>query len=78
MGHSNSHRALLLLGAVALERRDRAAALGLLDLLDAEHPARKLLDLDGELLPRTVLDDLGDVRIRRYVRPWLQDRIAKD
>jgi hypothetical protein len=78
MGHSNSHRALLLLGAVALERRDRAAALGLLDLLDAEHPARKLLDLDGELLPRTVLDDLGDVRIRRYVRPWLQNRIAKD
>jgi hypothetical protein len=78
MGHSNSHRALVLLGAVALESRDRAAALGLLDLLDAEHPARKLLDLDGELLPRTVLDDLGDVRIRRYVRPWLPDRIEKE
>jgi hypothetical protein len=78
IGHSNSHRALLLLGAAALESRDRAAALGLLDLLGAKHPARKLLDLNGELLPSTVLDDLGDVRIRRYVRPWLQDRIAKD
>ncbi len=78
LGHSNSHRALLLLGAIVLENRDRAAALGLLHVLDAEHPARKILDLNGELLPRTALDDLGDVRIRRYVRPWLQERIAKE
>lgn len=78
LGHTNSHRALLLLGAIVLENRNRAAALGLLHLLDAEHPARRLLDLNGELLPLTVLDDLGDVRIRRYVRPWLQERISKE
>ncbi|WP_108513605.1 hypothetical protein [Bradyrhizobium algeriense] len=78
IGHSNSHRALLLLGAIALEHRDPLAALKLLDLLDAEHPARRLLDSDSDLLPRNVLDDLGDVRIRRYVRPWLIDRIAKE
>ncbi|MGY4433933.1 hypothetical protein ACVWWO_006410 [Bradyrhizobium sp. F1.13.1] len=77
VGHSQSHRALLLLGAVALESRDRDAALGLLELLDLGHPARGLLASD-ELLPRTVLDDLGHVRIRRYVRPWLSHRIAKE
>ncbi|XSC47599.1 hypothetical protein ACF1BQ_020485 [Bradyrhizobium sp. RDT10] len=77
VGHSQSHRALLLLGAVALETRDRGAALGLLELLDAGHPARRLLASD-EPLPRTVLDDLGHVRIRRYVRQWLADRIAKE
>lgn len=77
VGHSQSHRALLLLGAVALESRDRGAALGLLKLLDAGHPAQALLASD-ELLPSTVLDDLGHVRIRRYVRPWLSHRIAKD
>jgi hypothetical protein len=78
VAHSNAHRALLLLGARALEERDRTAALRILGLLAPGHPARLLLDLDGELLPRTVLDDLGDVRIRRYVRPWLQDLIAED
>jgi hypothetical protein len=77
-GHSHSHRALLLLGAAALESRDRRAALSLLELLDVGHPARRLLDSDDVLLPRTVLDDLGDIRIRRYVRPWLNDRIAKE
>lgn len=76
VGHSQSHRALLLLGVVALGSRDRAAALGLLKLLDAGHPARRLLATD-ELLPPNVLDDLGDVRIRRYVGRWLNDRIAK-
>ncbi len=76
-GQSHSHRALLLLGAAGLESRDRSAALGLLELLDAGHPARRLLE-PGELLPRTVLDDLGHVRIRKYVREWLNDRIAKD
>ena len=77
VNHSKPHRALLLLGACALEHRDRVAALGILDLLDAGHPARRLLDLDGGPLPHTVLDDLGDVRVRRYVRACLQERIAK-
>lgn len=76
VGHSQPHRALLLLGVIALESRDRATALGLLELLDTGHPARRLLATD-ELLPSTVLDDLGDVRIRRYVGQWLNDRIAK-
>lgn len=76
VGHSYSHRALLLVGAVGLEKRDRGAALGLLNLLDANHPARRLLESGGLLSP-TALDDLGDVRIRRYVRQWLKDRIAK-
>lgn len=47
-----------------------------LKLLDAGRPARRLLATD-ELLPPTVLDDLGDVRIRRHVGRWLNDRIAK-
>lgn len=76
VGHSQSHRALLLLGAAALESRDRGAALGLLGLLDAGHPAQRLL-APSELLPPTVLDDLGHVRIRRYVGQWLRHRIAK-
>jgi hypothetical protein len=78
VGNSNSHRALLLLGIVVLGPRDRTAAVRLLDLLDVGHPGRRILDSDGVLLPRSTLDDLGDVRIRRYVRPWLQDRIAKE
>ena len=78
VAHSNLHRVLLLLGARVMEERDRTAALRILGLLTAGHPARRLLDLNGELLPRTVLDDLGDVRIRRYVQPWLQDLIAED
>jgi hypothetical protein len=78
VGNSNSHRALLLLGVVVLEPRDRMAALRLLDLLDVDHSGRRILDSDDALLPRTVLDDLGDVRIRRYVRPRLQGRIAEE
>ncbi|WP_017907173.1 hypothetical protein [Pseudomonas asplenii] len=78
VGKSQAHRALLLLGAYELESRDRAVALRLLDLLDVGHPARKLLDGDGPLLPINVLDDLGDVRIRRRVGEWLKDRIEKN
>ena len=78
VSHSNQHRALLLLGACALADRDRAAAVRVFALLDTGHPAWRLLDWDGAPLPRSVLDDLGDVRIRRYVRAWLQDRIAED
>ena len=76
VAHSNKHRALLLLGAWALSERDRVAAAGLLDLLDAGHPGRRLLDLPaGERLPASILDDLGHVRIRRAVRGWLKDVI---
>ncbi|MNN89762.1 hypothetical protein D3C81_2076200 [compost metagenome] len=59
-----------------MENRDHAAAVDLLDLLDVDHPARRLLDEEEELLPGTVLDDLGDVRIRRHVQLWLSYRIA--
>jgi hypothetical protein len=78
IGKSQTHRALLLLGVYALESRDRAVAMGLLDLLDDGHPARKLLDDDGTLLPSNVLDDLGDVRIRKRVGEWLKDRIEEN
>ncbi|MNF28759.1 hypothetical protein D3C84_94490 [compost metagenome] len=76
LGQSHAHRALLLLGVAVLENRDHAAAVDLLDLLDVDHPARRLLDEEEELLPGTVLDDLGDVRIRRHVQLWLSYRIA--
>jgi len=44
--------------------RDRAVAVELLDLLDVDHPAQRLLDKEEELLPGSVLDYQGDVRIR--------------
>ncbi|KPN91543.1 hypothetical protein AL066_14810 [Pseudomonas nunensis] len=56
--------------------RDRAVAVELLDLLDVDHPAQRLLDKEEELLPGSVLDYQGDVRIRRYVQLWLSYRIA--
>ncbi len=77
VSHSRPHCALLLIGACALEHRDRDAALGILELLEGGHPARRLLDLDGEALPTSALDDLGDVRIRRYVWACLEERISK-
>ncbi|WP_208512893.1 hypothetical protein [Variovorax paradoxus] len=76
VGHSHTHQALVLVAAVALQSRDRAAALGLLELLDVGHPARRLLDFEGDLLPRTVLDTLGDVRIRKAVQARLEERIS--
>jgi hypothetical protein len=79
IAHSANRRALLLLGVVVLAERDRASAAGLLRLLDTNHPAQRLLDLaDGELLPRTVLDDLGHIRIRRAVQTWLKDAIERN
>lgn len=79
IAHSTKRRALLLLGASALAERDRGAAAGLLDLLEPDHPGRRLLDLGAdERLPKTVLDDLGDVRIRKAVREWLKGSIEKD
>lgn len=79
IAHSTRHRALLLVGAWALAARDRGAAAGLLELLDPNHPAKRLLDLgQDELLPNTVLDNLGDARIRKAVRHWLKYSIMKD
>lgn len=79
IAHSTRRRALLLLGVWALAERDHQAAVQLLGLLGADHPARRLLDLaDGERLPKTVLDDLGHVRFRKAVQAWLNDKIAKD
>lgn len=79
VAYSTKRRALLLLGVCGLADRDRPAALGLLALLGSDHPARRLLDLDdGERLPKTVLDDLGHIRVRKAVQGWLDDKIAKD
>ena len=79
IAHSTRHRALLLVGAWALAARDRGAAAGLLELLDPNHPAKRSLDLgQDELLPNTVLDNLGDARIRKAVRHWLKYSIMKD
>nr|WP_315404353.1 hypothetical protein [uncultured Pseudomonas sp.] len=77
VGQSQTHRALLLLGVIVLESRDHFTAVNLLGLLDAGHPARSVLNGGNELLPHTVLDDLGDVRIRKQVYLWLKDRIEK-
>ena len=77
VGQSQTHRALLLLGVIVLESRDHFTAVNLLGLLDAGHPARRVLNGGNELLPHTVLDDLGDVRIRKQVQLWLKDRIEK-
>ena len=79
IAHSTKSRALLLLGVYGLADRDRHAAIGLLALLGSDHPARRLLDLTGdEQLPKTALDDLGHIRIRKAVQGWLNDKIAKD
>ena len=78
MAHSNSHRSLALLGAAQLHGRDAAAGVAMLNLLPEGHPARRLFDMNAGLLPATVLDDLGDVKLRRWVRLWLSDRIAKE
>ncbi|MEQ9127255.1 hypothetical protein [Thalassospira sp.] len=77
---SKKRRALLLLGARSLaDRGESDAANGLLELLGADHPARRLLDLaDGEQLPASVLGDLGHIRIRKVVQEWLFEDIAND
>ena len=79
IANSAQHQALLLLGAWVLSDRDRNAASRLLRLLGPEHPAKKLLDLESdERLPKNVLDDLGNIRIRQAVGIWLKSNIAED
>lgn len=72
---SNKRRALLLVGANAMARRDRTTADRILDLLESGHPGRRLLTAT-EPLPASILDDLGEVRLREAVRKRLCDRIA--
>jgi hypothetical protein len=72
---SNAHRALLLIGAVELETRDRDSAARVLSFLGADHAAGTLLDA-GQPLPVHALDDLGSARLRKHVRERLQNRIA--
>lgn len=76
VAHSARRRALILIGVFGLSDRDESQARGLLDLLKSGHPARRILDLiEEETLPASVLDDLGDIRIRRAVQSWLSNRI---
>ena len=77
IAQSTKRRALLLLGVHFLADRERDAANGLLGLLGSDHPAGRLLDLkDGEKLPKTAIDDLGHIRVRKAVYDWLSDIIA--
>ncbi len=71
---SNKRRALLLVGAATLNSRNNEAAYGVLDLLEPNHPARALLDTKDPL-PSSIIDDLGEVRLRRAVREWFGDRL---
>lgn len=72
---SNKRRALLLVGANSMAKRDRTTADRILDLLEPEHPGRHLL-MASEPLPVSILDDLGKVQLREAVRKRLGDRIA--
>lgn len=71
----NSRRVLLLVGANAMASRDRQAADRILDLLEPDHPGRRLLT-SPEPLPVSILDDLGSVQFREYARKRLGERLA--
>ncbi|WP_245515282.1 hypothetical protein [Rhizobium deserti] len=72
---SNKRRALLLVGANALAKRDRTTAEQIIDLLEPDHPGRQLLTAIDPL-PASILDNLGKVQLREAVRKRLGDRIA--
>lgn len=76
ISHSNNRRALILVGAHVLRRRDETAAMGVLDLFEPDHPARHLFA--GVPLPRTILNDLGSVRIRRFVEAFLSEYLIDE
>jgi hypothetical protein len=78
MVYSNARRMLALLGAAQVYGRDASAGLAILNLVPEGHAARGLCNLDAGLLPATVLDDLGDVKLRKWVRLWLSDHIANE
>ena len=69
ISHSNKRRSLILVGADVLKARDQKAATGVLNLLEPGHPARQLFA--GVPLPRSILNDLGNVRVRRFVEAFL-------
>ncbi|MER9002244.1 MULTISPECIES: hypothetical protein [unclassified Mesorhizobium] len=71
ISHSNNRRALILVGAHALKSRDETAAIGVLDMLEPGHPARQFFT--GAPLPRSILNDLGTVRVRRFVEKFLSE-----
>jgi hypothetical protein len=62
-----SQRALLLVAIVALRERDRAAAEQVCRLLGPDHPVWGLLNAPKAKLPRSALNDLGDVRVRQAI-----------
>ena len=72
---NSNKRALLLVGANAMARRDRTTADRILDLLETDHPGRQLL-MASEPLSVSILDDLGKVQLREAVRKRLGDRIV--
>lgn len=76
LSHSNKRRALILVGAHVLRSREEKAAMGVLDLLEPGHPARQLFA--GAPLPRSILDDLGRVRVRRYVEAFLSEYLIDE
>lgn len=60
-----SQRALLVVAIEALRGRDRAAAEQVCRLLGPDHPVWSLVNTPDRKLPRSALDNLGDVRIRQ-------------
>ncbi|MBS7596904.1 hypothetical protein [Pseudomonas sp. RC2C2] len=72
----NRRQVLLLVGANAMAARNRKTAEQILDLLESNHPARRILDAP-QPLPFSVLDDLGSVALRKYARERLGERISK-
>ena len=76
LGKSSSHRSLVLVAACWLEDKDRDAALSLLNFLPADNPGRRLLEAGYPKLPRSLLDELGDVRVRSYVAKFFKNRLS--
>lgn len=75
IGSANPCRGLLLIGALTLQSRDKAAASHILGLLGPKHPAAGLLS-STDPLPLHALDDLGSPRLRKQLREHLGERIA--
>lgn len=75
VANSNKRRALLLVGANAMAKRDRTIADRILEMLEPDHPGRQLLRA-SEPLSASILDNLGKVQLREAVRKRLGDRIV--
>lgn len=76
MGHSPTHRVLLVLGAATLAQRAPSQARRLLESLPGGATARRLLDPQASPLPQEALDGLGDPRLTRVVHPWFRGLVA--